>query len=233
MLHMLMEIQLLKGPFEASPGSLFRSSLFSCVGVLGHSITPSDACCGKTDIAFTPTLFATQRRRITACPCDRFLISYLLCFPDFPPVLLACYCSDPKMILFPRCSVFASLQATLLILLYAPPLIAADPTVLERLYNLVKAGNPGSCASQLSDLKTAYREGLAMAQAAIDAIDAIKGGKSSNWVMTSKNNRKAKMLQAMFSIRAASLFKPISSGDSAALDTVRGMYILSPGKTCR
>ena len=136
------------------------------------------------------------------------------------------------MILFLRCSVFASLQAIFLTLLYALPLIAADPTALDTLYNLVKAGNPGSCAGQLSDLKTAYTEGLAMAQAAIDAIDAVKNGKSSNWVMTSKNNRKAKMLQAMFNIRAAGLLKSISSGDSAALNTVRGMYILSLKETC-
>lgn len=72
-----------------------------------------------------------------------------------------------------------------------------------------------------------------MAQAAIDAVDAVKNGKSSNWVMTSKNNRKAKMLQAMFNIRAAGLLKSMSSGDSAALDTVRGIYLLSLKETCK
>ena len=128
------------------------------------------------------------------------------------------------MVLFLSCSVYAYLQATLLILLYILPLVTADPTPLDKLYTLVKDGGKGNCDSELSDLKTSYTEGLAMTQAAIDAIDAIKNGKSSNWVPTSKNNRKAKMLQALFNIKAASLFKSISSADSAALDKVRGMY---------
>ncbi|KAL2039799.1 hypothetical protein N7G274_007658 [Stereocaulon virgatum] len=128
------------------------------------------------------------------------------------------------MVLFSRYSVYASLQAILLILLHVLPLVTADPTPLDKLYTLVKNGGKGNCDSELSDLRTSYTEGLAMTQAAIDAIDAIKSGKSSNWVPTSKNNRKAKMLQALFNIKAASLFKSISSADSAALDKVRGVY---------
>lgn len=128
------------------------------------------------------------------------------------------------MIFFPRCSAVASIPVMSLVLLYASQLVSAA-TPMDKLYNLVKAGNPGSCADQLDDLKTAYTEGLAMTQAAIDAVDAIRNGKSTNWVPTSKNNRKAKMLQAMFNIKSSGLFKSISSGDSTALDTVRGTYI--------
>ena len=109
----------------------------------------------------------------------------------------------------------------LLIQLCSLPLIAADPTPLEKLYSLVKEGAKGDCTAQLADLKTSYTAGLAMAQAAIDAIDAVKNGKMSNWVKTSKNNRRAQMLQAMFQIRAAGITHPMSSEDSTNLGKVQ------------
>lgn len=127
------------------------------------------------------------------------------------------------MVSFPIHSFLAFICAGLLIQLCSLPLIVADPTPVDNLYNLVKGKNKGSCDSHIEDLKTAYTDALAMAQAAIDSIDAVKNGRFSNWIKTSKNNRKAKMLQAMFQIRAAGIRHSISSEDSTNLDRVRSM----------
>ena len=109
-------------------------------------------------------------------------------------------------------------------LLYFSPLcVKADPLPMNKLYNLVAANGKGSCDSQVDTLQTSYTEGLAMAQAAIDAIDAVKGGKISNWSTGTNNNKKAKTLLALFQIKAAGAFHSITSEDSANLQKVRGM----------
>ena len=117
------------------------------------------------------------------------------------------------------------LYASIFFQLISLPQIAADYTPLENLYNLVDDGKKGSCDSHLSDLKTSYAEGLAMAKAAIDAIDAVEGGKRTNWLPGSKNNKKAKMLQAMWQIKGAGLTHGISSEDSDNLDKVRSEFM--------
>lgn len=45
-----------------------------------------------------------------------------------------------------------------------------------------------------------------MAQSVIDAIEAVKNGRRTNQIRTSKNHKKAKMLLKTFGIRAAGLF---------------------------
>ena len=118
-------------------------------------------------------------------------------------------------------NILALLYTGLLIQLCSLPLVAADPPPLEERYRLVKGGAKGNCDAQLADLKNSYTAGLAMAQAAIDAINAVKKGRMTNWVKTSKNNRRAQMLQAMFQIRAAGITHSMSPEDSKNLGEVQ------------
>ena len=129
--------------------------------------------------------------------------------------------SSHKMESFSLKNILVLLYTGLLIQLCSLPLVAADPPPLEERYHLVKGGAKGNCDTQLADLKTSYTAGVAMAQAAINAINAVKKGKMTNWVKTSKNNRKARMLQAMFQIRAAGITHSMSSEDSKNLDEVQ------------
>lgn len=121
------------------------------------------------------------------------------------------------------CNLLAFSNVHFLILIFLLPLIAANYRPLNELYILQPAGVAGSCDPMLSILEKSYGEGLAMAQLAVDAIDAVTYGQASNWVRTSKNIRKAKILQALFNIRAAGKLKPISAEDSASLLKVRRM----------
>ena len=73
---------------------------------------------------------------------------------------------------------------------------------------MVKGRGKGHSDDHLPALESSYIEALAMAQSAIDAIEAVKNGRRTNQIRTSKTHKKAKMLLKMFGIRAAGLFRP-------------------------
>lgn len=54
-----------------------------------------------------------------------------------------------------------------------------DFTPLHRLYSLVRGGGKGH-SDDLPALERSYIEALAMAQSAIDAIEAVKNGRMTN-----------------------------------------------------
>lgn len=86
-----------------------------------------------------------------------------------------------------------------------------DFTPISRLYNLVKGEGNGHCDDHLPAFESSYHEAFAMAQSAIDAIEAVKNGRMTNWIRTSANHRKARMLLIMFGVRAAGIFQSMSS----------------------
>lgn len=58
-------------------------------------------------------------------------------------------------------------------------------TPVHRLYNLVQGGGKGH-SDNLPALERSYIEALAMAQSAIDAIEAVKNGRMTNWIYESQ-----------------------------------------------
>ena len=84
---------------------------------------------------------------------------------------------------------------------------------LQQLYTMAKGGSKGNCENHLPNLENSYAKALAIAQSAMNAIEAVKNGRRTNYIRASTNHRKARMLLKMFNIRAAGYFHPISSKD--------------------
>ena len=99
--------------------------------------------------------------------------------------------------------------------------VIADLPPFESQYRVLPNGHAGSCIPQWPLLEASYSESIAMLQAGIDAIDMVQENRIFNWVKGSKQNRASLVLQALFQVKTASIFKSMDRNDLANLIEIR------------